>query len=359
MGSTNIVTLNDSDDDGFWAIEEKDTHAYIYCAEPDPEVSDMGSDLDDNNEAFHVELTGTKDKDALDWAGFEDQLVKKREDWCIEEEADMAILKEEDTSCSEAQPVPHHAQHAHVIMDTLAALGAPDEEEGCLPTASPRGEHDVSKLGWTLLERVWAIGCMGHTIWLLRQQQHMTQLEDRMAMQMQNDKMPSEALSWLAVNSSDEPMQGCNICAHHPGGPKLANIHMREDSEQFHSFDADVQAHQASWPGPDTATAKLDTHLSTAALLEREERMRAIGSSEQAAVLTTPSTFKTLKLPPLHAQSMPTAPERAPDPHIPSVQPHGGSRIHTPSRIKCNLNPQPSKIVAQSGAHAPHLMPCL
>jgi hypothetical protein len=194
-------------------------------------------------------------------------------------------------------------------MDTPAALGAPDEEEGCLPTASPRGEHDASKLGQTLLERVQAMGCMGHAIWLPRQQQHMIWLEDRTATWTQDDKTPSEALSWPAANSSDEPTRGCNVCAHHPGGPKPVNIHARKDSEQFHSFDTDAQAHRASWPGPDTATAKLDTHLGIAALLEGGERMRAIASSEQAAVPTTPSTFKTLKLPPLHAQSTPTAPE--------------------------------------------------
>jgi hypothetical protein len=113
--------------------------------------------------------------------------------------------------------------------------------------------------------------------------------------------MPSEVLSWLAANSLDEPMRGCNICAHHPGGPKPANIYARKDSEQFYGFNADMQAHRASWPGPNTATAKLDTHLSTAALLKGEERMRAIRSSKQAAAPTTPSTFNTLKSPPLHA----------------------------------------------------------
>jgi hypothetical protein len=152
VGSTNIVTLDDSDDDRFWAIEEEDTHVYVYCAEPDPEVSDMGSDSDNNDEAFHAELMGAEDEDALNWAGFEDQLVKKGKDWCIEEEADAATLKEKDTPRSEAQPIPYHAQHAHAIMDTPAALGAPDEEEGCLPTTSPHGEHNGLKLGQTLLE---------------------------------------------------------------------------------------------------------------------------------------------------------------------------------------------------------------
>jgi hypothetical protein len=128
----------------------------------------------------------------------------------------------------------------------------------------------------------------------------MTRLEDRMAMQMQDDKTPFKALSWLVANSSDEPTQGRNICAHHPRGPKPANICMHKDLEQFHSFNTNMQAHRASWPGPDTATAKLDTHLSTAALLEGEKRMRVIRSSEQAAALITPSAFNTLKSPPLH-----------------------------------------------------------
>ena len=66
------------------------------------------------------------------------------------------------------------------------------------------------------------------------------------------------------------------------------------------------------------------------------ETRRAIGSSEQAATPTTPSTFNTLKLPPSHAQTTPAAPERAPDHHIPSVQPRGSSRIHAPSPIDHN-----------------------
>ena len=66
------------------------------------------------------------------------------------------------------------------------------------------------------------MGCMGHAIWLSRQLKHMTRLEDRTATQTQDNKTPSEALSRPAVNSSDEPMRGCNVCAHHPGGSKPA-----------------------------------------------------------------------------------------------------------------------------------------
>ena len=113
----------------------------------------MGSD--NNNEAFHTEPVGAEDEDALDRAGFDDQLIKKGEDWCIEEEADTATLMEGDAPRSKAQPVshrPHHVQHTHVIMDTPAAPGAPDEEEGCLPTVPPHRKHDTPKLGRTLLE---------------------------------------------------------------------------------------------------------------------------------------------------------------------------------------------------------------
>jgi hypothetical protein len=79
------------------------------------------------------------------------------------------------------------------------------------------------------------------------------------------------------------------------------------------------------------------------------ETRRAIGSSEQAAASTTPSTFNTLKSPPSHAQTTPATPEQAPDSHLPSVQPRGSSRTHTPSRIEHNLNPQPGERVAHSG----------
>ena len=337
VGSANIATIDDnSDGDGFWVVKEEETHTLIY--EPDPKPSDMESD-DNDDEASHAKLAGVEDEQAFDWFGFDDQLAKEGEESHAKEEANAATLEEEDAPCSKAQPIPHHVQHAHIIMDTPAAPGAPDEEEDCLPTVSPCGEHHTPKLGQTLLERVQAMGC----IWLPRQQQHATRLEDRTATWMQDDKMPSEVLSWPVANSQDKSTRGCNFCAHHPGGSEPANTRMQEDSEQFHGFHADMQAHRASWPRPGTATAKQDTHLGTAALLEGEESRRVTRSSEQAAAPTTPSTFNTHKSPPLHA------------PHIPSVQPHRGSRIHTPLCIKRNLNPQPGGRVAHVGTHVPCL----
>lgn len=249
------------------------------------------------------------------------------------------------------------AARARGIIDIPAALGPPDEEEGYLRTISLRGELATLRLGRVLLERVQVMGCMGHAIWVPRLLQHATRLEDRTATRTQGIKTPSEALFWPAANPSDEPTWGCNVCPHHPDGPKQANIRARED--QSPGFDADSLAHPALWPGPGTVTAKHGAHLDTAPLLEGEERRRAIRSSEQAAAPTTSSNFNTLKSPPLHAQATPAAPERAPDPHIPSVQPCGSSRTHIPSRIERNLNPQPSERLAQSGTHAPRLAPSL
>jgi hypothetical protein len=68
--------------------------------------------------------------------------------------------------CIKPQPIAH-APHAHAIIDTPAALGAPDEEEGCLRTVSPRGEQATEWLGLglgrTLLERRGTpSGCQDH-----------------------------------------------------------------------------------------------------------------------------------------------------------------------------------------------------
>jgi hypothetical protein len=52
------------------------------------------------------------------------QLVKEGEEWDIEEEAgaDITPLEENSIPRSEAQPVPHYAQHAHAASSTSRQL---------------------------------------------------------------------------------------------------------------------------------------------------------------------------------------------------------------------------------------------
>lgn len=157
--------------------------------------------------------------------------------------------------------------HAHAIIDTPAALGVLDEEEGCLRTVSPRGKQATEWIGLgigrTPQERVRATG---HAIWLPRPLHHATQLEDRIATRTQDIKTPCEALSWLAPNSLGERTQAETT----PTAPsQRTSACVRNQSP---GFDAGAQAHRALWPGPGIATAKREVHLDTAALLEKEEQ---------------------------------------------------------------------------------------
>jgi len=145
MGSANHVTTNDDDPDdrGFWAIEE--VHACY--TEPDHHMDD--SDSDDEDKAFCAKTWGTEDKCNLDWAGPDDQLVKKGEELEAEEEAGAAMLpKEDSTPCTGSQPAPHNAPHVCDISSNLEPHQAPDEEghmshigDGCLQTTSSCGEQ--------------------------------------------------------------------------------------------------------------------------------------------------------------------------------------------------------------------------
>jgi hypothetical protein len=125
VGSANTMTIDDSDGDSFWLIEEVNTHAHIDYTVPDPELSDLESDIDD--EASCTELAGVEDDQAFDWFGSDDQLVSEGEDWDTKEEANAATLKEEAAPCSDAQPILHHVLHAPIIIHTPVSPGAPDE----------------------------------------------------------------------------------------------------------------------------------------------------------------------------------------------------------------------------------------
>ena len=126
---------------------------------------------------------------------------------------------------------------------------------------------------------------------------------------------------------------------------------------QSPGFNAITQAHRAHWVGPGTTTEERDILLASAALLEGEEKRTPIGSSEQAAAPTIPSTPKQLSSPATFFQSTPAATGQVQDPHVPPVQPRGSSRVHAASHIARNLNPQPGRRVAHAGTDAPHLKP--
>jgi len=150
VGSANHVTTDDdnSDDRGFWAVEE--VHAcYV---EPDHHMDD--SDSDNEDKAFCAEIWGAEDEGDLDWAGPDDQLVKEGEEQEAEEEAGAATLPEEDSApCTGSQPTPHNAPHVRNINSDLEPHQAPDEEghmphigDGCLRTTSSHGEQVVDTM---------------------------------------------------------------------------------------------------------------------------------------------------------------------------------------------------------------------
>jgi len=78
VGSANTVFNDNSDGNGFWTVDEDVAHTCPYRTEPDPNppMSD-----DEDEEPFHAEMWCTEDKDASDWAGFDDRLVKEGEEW--------------------------------------------------------------------------------------------------------------------------------------------------------------------------------------------------------------------------------------------------------------------------------------
>jgi hypothetical protein len=156
VGSANTMTINDDlDGNGFWAIKDVDTHAHIDYFEPNPEMSNMESDA--NDEASHAELTGAEDEHALDWFGSDDQLVTKGEDSDTKEEANVATLKEEDTPRSKALPVPHHALHAPVISHTPPFSGEPDKEGHAFRIITTCRECIAERQNQMLLELLWVL----------------------------------------------------------------------------------------------------------------------------------------------------------------------------------------------------------
>ena len=220
VGSANAIYPNDSDEDGFWAVEEEVAHVYPNHAEPDPLMGEPEPDTDDE-EAFRARSWGAEDDNTLDWVGFDDWLVEKGEERDVENKAKaVTMMLVEDTPHIESQPIHYHAL---APSHTLVSRGPLNEEEVSLQNVSPRGEHIANMLGQTqmLLEQVQA---MRHTIWL-----------------------------------PTPPPRDCNIWAHNPDGPKL-HTHMHEG--QRLSSGIDVQVHPPSEP---------DVQAASAAQLEGEE----------------------------------------------------------------------------------------
>ena len=149
VGSANHIYLDDSDDDGFYMANEDVAHAYPDYVEPDPLMSELEDDNDNEWEAFHAETWGTGDENDLDWAGLNDRLVKEGEEWDVEEEAGAVTTPLEDSAPrTESKPAPHIALHVPAITSMLVPLGALDIEgymphigDGCLWTTSSSGEQ--------------------------------------------------------------------------------------------------------------------------------------------------------------------------------------------------------------------------
>jgi hypothetical protein len=128
VGSTNIATIDNLDGNGFWAVEEVETHVHTNYTVPDFDMSDLDMRSDVDNEASCAKLISVEDEQALDLFGSDDQLISEGEDWNTEEEANAATLEEEDAPRSEAQPILHHILHVPIISHTLASSEELDKE---------------------------------------------------------------------------------------------------------------------------------------------------------------------------------------------------------------------------------------
>jgi hypothetical protein len=295
VGSANtaIIDKYDLDDRGFWAIEEEEVHA---ChAELDHWMDDLDSDDEDDSydkwEAFCTDTWGAEDAGNLDWAGLDVQLAKEGEKQDTKEEAGAAMLLTDSTPRTRPQLVPHNAPHAHTITNISEphwALG----EEGHMPHNGDGHLRTTSSYG--------------------------EQVTDTM----RHVHRPHDLVHSLESAHPDNPMPAICAC----GG-------------QSPGFNANTQAHQAPWLGPGMTTKEQDVLLASAALLEGEEKRMLIGSSKQAAMLTTPSTSNPPLSPTTPFQSTPAAPGQAQNPLIPSVQLCGSSHIHS---LAHHMQPEPS-----------------
>ena len=223
MGSANIATINepDSDDMGFWAVEEEEAHACY--AEADPRMDDSDSDDDDSD--FRAEHEGINGH--LDWPDIEG------EGWYIEDtahshpnptEPPMGDIEHDSDDEWEAfrtktWGAKNVAPHALVITSTLEPHQAPGEE-GYTPHIGD------GRIRTTSLYREQVADTIRHA-------------------HRPHDIVRSPELT-------------------HRDNPKLA-IHACEG--QSPGFNAIMQALRAPWLRPSTTTEEQDVQSASAALL--------------------------------------------------------------------------------------------
>jgi len=303
VGSTNHITIDedDSDDRGFWAIEEVG-HAHPNCAEPDHRMDN--SDSEDEDEAFHTETWGAEDKGNLDWAGLEDQLVKEGEEQETEEEAGAATLPEEDSApCTGSQPVPHNVPHTLAINNTPEPHWTPDEA------------WYTPHIGDGRPQTTFSYG-------------------EQVADTMRHMHRPHNIVCSSELAHLDDPEPAIRVY-----------------KGQSHSFNAVTQAYQALWPGPGTVTKEQVVHSASAAQLEGEELQVLAVSSKLIAALGTPSISNVPTYPALPVEATPPyGPDSLP------AQPCRTVRTHTPL---CIMHDIQSGEAVHLGTNAPCLVPCL
>jgi len=88
-------------------------------------------DLDNEaKETFCAKMLGVEDEEAFDRARLEGRLVKEDEEWDANEEARLVTMQlVGDAPLIKSMPIPYNVLHMPIHSHTLAAPGAPDEEE--------------------------------------------------------------------------------------------------------------------------------------------------------------------------------------------------------------------------------------
>ena len=274
VGSANTATIDeyDSDDRGFWAVEEE-LHA---ChAEADPRMDD--SDSDDEDEDLRAEQ-GRNDQ-RLDWPDIEgegwytEDTARAHPNHTVPPMGDLEGDSDDDWEAfrTETWGAEDVAPHALTITNTPEPHWAPDEE-GYTPHTGDGLARTTSSHG------------------------------EQVADTMRHAHRPHDIVHSPELAQLDDP--------------KLA---IRASEGQSPGFNAIAQAHRAPWLGPGTTTEEQDIPLASAALPEGEEKRTLIGSSEQAAAPTTPSTSNLPPSPATSFQSTPAAPGQVQNPPISPV----------------------------------------
>jgi len=239
-----------------------------------------------------------------------------------------------------------------------------DEHLAAAGTAQQLTVHDTPQLNgiaeclnWTLLERIRALRHLtGLPEFLWGEAlHHTTWLKNRTAIRTLDNKMPFKALFGSPPDLSGLRRWGCNVWVHNDSGSKL-DARAREG--RWLGFNVDSRAHRVYWPKPSTVTIKRNVYFATAAPFEGEQLNIPIVSSEQTAVLDTPSTSNPLSPPISPTRSLSSSsPERAHEPDVPPIPLCRSTRIRMPSRIVRDL--QAGEGVVHSGTNAPRIAPGL